>query len=389
VELLGLTHQSSVQEMLTADTVEAINAYRAREMRQSGVDLSPTRVLRSFAGRAIDSIDYMNKLKLNQELIGEGILKANGNFSIASATIMRSLEGATTKIKIKELRKALAANFGTGVDMTKISDVELETMIKLYEHMDALALPLRNSDKMRKFDETIGILGGDGIKAGAHDLIEKGDALIAHAANINRNGVRHVDRVKAVQAALVEGDANATKIIRSAPAIAQEAIVALPDSIKKRIGYREVLASGDDSIVVADSLNELAQNSGEFKTVMLEIADNLSKAKKELTMSHNGQTSTRTIGSEVLRFFGGPNKKLAEEAEKAIKPVENFLAKADFLGPTWREDYPEVGMAIWKNGDGSHEVYINGSSVDDNFLQALEKVKGQLRSDDRITIHVD
>lgn len=278
----------------TAQTTEALNAYRAREMRlQAAAKLMPAQVIKSFVSRGQNAIRYMGRLRGNYELVGKGIIKP------------------------------------------------------------------------------------------------KGEALFHHADNINAPGLSDNLRVKAVEAALVEGDANATKIIRSAPVIAQEAIAALPDSIKRRIGYKEVLASGDDSIVVADSLNDLAANKSEFKGVMLEIADNLSKAKKDLTMTHNGATSNRTIGSEVLRFFGGPNKKLAEEAEKAMKPVEDYLAKADFLGTTWREDYPEVGMAIWKNSDGSHDVFINGDSVDDKFLGAIEKVKGHLRSDDRITIHVN
>lgn len=373
----------------SAQTTEALNAYRAREMRvKPASKLSPIDVIRSFVGRGQNAINFMDALASNAELVGKGVIKPNGNFNITSATIMRSLSAVSMDGKVKELRAALAAAFGKELNLKNISNAELVTMIKLYDDMDALALPLRNSDAMGQFDETIGVLGGDGIKAGAHDLIEKGDALFAHASNIFASGISDTARVKAVQAALKEGDENATKIIRSAPEIAREAISNLPDTIKARIGYKEVLASGDDSIVVATALNDLAANPKEFNSVMLQIADNLSSAKRELTMSSNGTTSTRTIGSEVLRFFGGPNKKLAEEAEKAMKPIENFLAKADFLGPTWREDYPQVGMAIWKNSDGSHEVFINGESVNPQFLEALEKVKGHLRREDRITIHV-
>lgn len=374
----------------TAHTTEALNAYRAREMRSKALSqLAPIDIIRSYIQRGQNAINYMRSLAANTELMSKGILKANGNFNITTATIMRSIKGATTDQKIAELRLALAANFGSTLNLSKISDDDLINMIKLYEDMDALALPLRNSDVMGQFNETIGVLGGDGIKAGAHDLIEKGDALIAHADQINATGISDQARVIAVQAALKEGDENATKIIRSAPEIAREAIQALPEAIKKRIGYQEVLTSGDDSIVVASALNDLAANPTEFNSVMLQIADNLSKAKRQLTMTHNGQESTREIGSEVLRFFGGSNKKIAEEAEKAMKPIEDLLGKADFLGPTWRDDFPELGMAIWRNTDGSHEIYINGDSVNSTFKDAIRRVTQRLRRDDSYRFHID
>lgn len=74
------------------------------------------------------------------------------------------------------------------------------------------------------------------------------------------------------------------------------------------------------------------------------------------------------------------------EAESAMKPIENHLARNDKLGASWREKkYKEVGMVIWKNTDGSHDVFIRGNSVDQKLKDALEDVK--FRDDDIFRFH--
>lgn len=266
---------------LNAKTTEVLNAYRTRLMRNSASkNLTNKEIIKRFNTTGENIVDYMDELKLNFDFVSKGVLTKEGNFTLPAASIMRSIDGSTLDEKIVSLRKALKAKFGKNFYSKSLSNSHLETMINFYEDLDSLALPLRNSDKMERFNENIGVFGGYGIKAGAIDLIEKADAFLAHSKKIKDQSLNENELVKIIEKALVDGDNNATKVIRSAPEIAREAIEKLSESMKREIGFSKVLSSGDDSIVVADSINRLAENNDRFQTVMLNIADNLSRSKK-------------------------------------------------------------------------------------------------------------
>jgi hypothetical protein len=79
------------------------------------------------------------------------------------------------------------------------------------------------------------------------------------------------------------------------------------------------------------------------------------------------------VKSEILRFFGGADKTLAEAAENFLKPIEERLGQSDALGHKWREERPHLGIVAWKNGDGTIELYVAGPHVDERFREELQE----------------
>jgi hypothetical protein len=214
---------------------------------------------------------------------------------------------------------------------------------------------------MKPAPQGMAFLGADGVGGGAYDAWCKGNALRDHQGDLsNAAGVFN---------ALEEGDANATRIIRSAPDALGLAFEGLSAETRRKLGHAGTYVSGDDSSIWLDKVRTLPVSARD--SILVELARRVSEQKREVRMDRAGRREWLMTGPELLRVFGGSDKAAAEAAEKFMKGCEDRLSRADVLGVDWRRNYPGVAMIAWKNEDGSFSLAVAGKSLDERFKAAL------------------
>jgi hypothetical protein len=347
---------------------EALASFKARLMREApALDNASARdQFVSFAEGAIEFADEMKQLDAKSigpvwgqgKLLGAGIIDSNGAFTRKTAEIIR---------KNKErLTDALTETF-----KIPIEPLETKLLLLQWARQDMLSLPLMTIDKMPSAPKNVAILGGDGIAGGAIDAWTKMQSLLAHRNMILNSKLSADQRVQRVFQSLVEADNNASAMIRSAPMILRDGLVKLPKSMQDKIGLFEIHTSADDAMVPLDGLKKLPEI--ERDKFYKKLAWNVSKERRPVTLSERDSARKATIGPEILRMFLGFNKEGAESAEQFLKPIEDKISTKDFLGPSWRKDYPDVALFAVQEGGEKFKVYAAGKGINSTFRLNLHK----------------
>jgi hypothetical protein len=348
---------------------EALASFKARLMREAPALDNPTArdQFVSFAEGAIEFADEMKQLDAKYKgelwgegkLLGAGIIESNGSFTRKTAEIIR-------KNKPERLAEALTETFKIPVE-----PLETKLLLLQWARQDMLSLPLITIDKMPSAPKNVAILGGDGIAGGAIDAWTKMQSLLAHRDMVLNSKLSPDQKVQRVFQSLVEADNNASAMIRSAPMILRDGLVALPKSTQEKIGLFEIHTSADDAMVPLEHLKGLSE--AERDKFYKKLAWNVSKSKRPVTLRENANVQKAVIGPEILRMFLGYDKAGAESAEQFLKPIEEKISTKDFLGPSWRKDYPDVALFAVQEGGEKFKVYAAGKGINSTFRLNLHK----------------
>jgi hypothetical protein len=349
---------------------EALASFKARLMREApALDNEAARdQFVSFAKGAIEFADLLKQIDAYsaQKIDGigklqrAGIIDSNGAFTRKTAEIIRKLKPGV------RLSNALTETF-----KVPVTEMEQKLILLQWARQDMLSLPLSTIDKMPEAPKNVAILGGDGIAGGAIDAWTKLQALLVHRDSILNQKLTPDQQVQNVFHALVEADNNASAMIRSAPDILKQSLNRLPLDVRKSIGMTEVHTSADDAVAPLSQLKNLtpAQRDSFYRGV----AWNVSQTTRTVQLQQKNDIRNAVVGPEILRMFLGYDKAGAESAEQFLKPIEEKLSTADFLGPNWRAQYPDVALFAANEGGKNFKVYVAGKSIDSNFEAKCRK----------------
>jgi hypothetical protein len=346
---------------------ETLASFKARKMRTGPVPSNEQArdEFVTLADQVIQSADTLKTLDAegNGRLVKAGVIENNGTFTRKTAELIRKLPSESK----------LAATLADVFHGIQLTEQEQGLILQQWKAQDLLSIPLSTIDQMGSIPKDVALLGGDGIGGGAIDAWSKVTALMDHRKMIARESDPN-NRVKRVFNALVEGDKNASKIIRTAPLILKEAVESLPVTTRKKLGISEAMVSADDAIVPLGKL--IAMKPADRDKIYQELTLRISESNRSVLLTRNGFARNLSVGPELLRAFLGYNKESAEAAETFIKPFEERIAKADFLGPNWRKKYPKIAFLSVKDNSDQFQLYIGGASLDDalkaKFKEALK-----------------
>ncbi|MFL5813472.1 MAG: hypothetical protein ACJ763_07830 [Bdellovibrionia bacterium] len=356
---------------------EALASFKARLMREApALDNEAARdQFVSFAKGAIEFADLLKNMDAySAQKIGgigklqrAGIIDSNGAFTRKTAEIIRKLKPGV------RLSNALTETF-----KVPVTEMEQKLILLQWARQDMLSLPLSTIDKMPEAPKNVAILGGDGIAGGAIDGWTKLQALLAHRDAILNQKLNPDQQVQNVFHALVEADNNASAMIRSAPEILKQSLNRLPVEVRKSIGMSEVHTSADDAVAPLSQLKDLAP--AQRDSFYRGVAWNVSQTTRTVQLRQKNDMRNAVVGPEILRMFLGFDKAGAEAAEQFLKPIEEKLSTANFLGPNWRAQYPDVALFAANEGGKKFKVYIAGKSIDSNFeTKCREALKSLVR----------
>lgn len=338
---------------------EALASFKARRMRE-GLQLKNEDARDEYIQLAKTVIEHIDDIRTSdassgKKLLLKKVIEKNGALTVEAAKVIRKLKPG------KSIADAIEEAFGVRPTTSQ------ERLInELWQTQDLLSLPLTALDKMPELPDNVHMLGGDGKAGGAIDAYYKVRALLSHRKEIMRPG--HPDyQIKKVFNALVEGDSNAGLIIRSAPDIEEVALV-------KTVGQTQVFKSADDAKAPLTHLAEL--NSQQRDLFYRQLTWNISDTTLPVKITDGEKVSHENVGPELLRAFIGHNKASTGAAEQFLKPIEDKLASADFLGPHWTNKYRHVALLSVFENDGTERLIVAGKDIDEKFkktfMQALE-----------------
>jgi hypothetical protein len=357
---------------------EALASFKARLMREApALDNEAARdQFVSYAHGAIEFSDLLKQVDATSggKLTRAGIIESNGSFTRVTAGIIRKLKPG------QKLSDALKENFGVPV-----TELEQKLILLQWARQDMLSLPLTTIDKMPEVPKGVALLGGDGIAGGAIDAWTKMQALLAHRNLILDPKLTPDQRVQKVFLALEEGDDNASAMIRSAPEILRQAWNNLPIEVRNRIRLSAFYTSADDAQAVMDLLKTLPKT--ERDDFYRRLAWNVGRSSRTVELKQRGKVQNTVIGPEILRAFLGYDKNQKEAAESFLKPIEEKLATADFLGPKWRIKYPDVALLAVQEDGRNFKVFVAGQSIDADFrAKCSEAFRSILRRPDEASL---
>ncbi len=356
---------------------EALASFKARKMREVSAlsDVEARDQFVALAKNAIAMADEMKKLDAQSDgkLLKAGVIDKYGAFTQKTAEIIRKRKPEAS------LSSAIVETFK--VRPTKAQEKLLEQQ---WHSQDMLSLPLVTIDKMPDIPKKGAILGGDGIAGGAIDAWTKMQALLAHR-DLILSKVSSDELVKFVFNALVEADANASAIIRSAPMLLKNAVEMLSPSELKKSGMTQFFSSADDAIVPFDRLMERPSQQRSF--FYHQLTWNISGLSRTVQVSLKGVVSDTAVGPGILRAFLGHDKSSAEAAEQFLKPIEERLASAKILGPNWRDQYPKVALLAVQEKNQTIKLIVAGKDIDESFKNKFKQaLRATLRTPEQVDL---